>query len=325
MTTAISTDAAQDAIVATDTEAGARIEAALSALSTNTARTYGHALRQWQLWADQNGVPAGLPSADSPELSPPASAIRRYLMERYRDGAKQSTLRMAVAALLKIQRVFGLEQTAADSMIADTFKLFTKEEKEKTARPVRQVAALDAEALAAIRATACQERRDKRGGVESPERALLRGQVDIALCSVLSDAGLRRSEAAVLRWEDIEEVGRYGRLTVHSSKTDAEPRTVHLTPASMQALAAIRDGAGDDELVFGLSVASISRRVKAAAAAAGLGDDFSGHSGRVGLVHRMAARQAPMVVITQQGRWKSPQMVARYARHIEADQAAPYL
>ncbi|GEM_PF-3564434 len=64
--------------------------------------------------------------------------------------------------------------------------------------------------------------------------------VDIALCWVMSDAGMRRS------------------------KTDASPRTVYLTPGAMAHLDAIRpeDADGSDP-VFGLSVASISRRDKA--------------------------------------------------------------
>ena len=57
---------------------------------------------------------------------------------------------------------------------------------------------------------------------------------------------------------------------------------VGLTPATMEDLAAIR-----------LLVVSVSRRVKAAAKAAGPGDDFSGDFGCVGLVHRMAGKRAP--------------------------------
>ena len=50
------------------------------------------------------------------------------------------------------------------------------------------------------------------------------------------------------------------------------------------------DGSGS---VFGLSAPSISRRIRAAAAVAGLGLGFSGHSGRVGMARRMAAAGAP--------------------------------
>ena len=54
-----------------------------------------------------------------------------------------------------------------------------------------------------------------------------------------------------------------------------------LTPTTLEDLAAIC-----------LLGASVNRRVEAAAAkAVGPGDDFSGHSGRAGLVHRMAGKK----------------------------------
>ena len=87
------------------------------------------------------------------------------------------------------------------------------------------------------------------------------------------------------------------------SKTDATPRTVYLTLVAMAHLDAIRpEDADGSEPVFGLSVASISRRVKAAARAAGLGAGYSGHSGRVGMARRMARTGAPTHEIMAQRR-----------------------
>ncbi|MCY4080767.1 MAG: hypothetical protein OXF54_11025 [Caldilineaceae bacterium] len=131
----------------------------------------------------------------------------------------------------------------------------------------RQVSALKVGALAAIYETTCFPRVGRGGVLEWSETALRRGLVDIALCWVMSDAGLGRSEAAALVWDDIARWDNCsGRLTVRRSKTDATPRTVYLTPVAMAHLDAIRpeDADGSDP-VFGLSVASISRRVKAAA------------------------------------------------------------
>ena len=117
--------------------------------------------------------------------------------------------------------------------------------------------------------------------------------------AVLSDAGLRRSEAAALTWSDVQrwEDGS-GRITVVRSKTDAETQgaVVAITPAAMGALSAIRPaGVASDVKVFGLSESQIARRVKAIARAAGLADweFFSGHSGRVGMARRMAQNGAP--------------------------------
>ena len=163
--------------------------------------------------------------------------------------------------------------------------------------------------------------------MESAAQARRRGLVDIALCRVLSDAGLRRGEAAALVWDD---AARWddgsGRLRVGRSKTDAEARTVYLTPASVAAMEAMRPADADGKAsLFGLSAPSISRRIRAAAAAAGLGSGFSGHSGRVGMARRMGAAGAPTHEIMAQGRWKTARMVEVYTRAEEARRAAKWL
>jgi len=159
------------------------------------------------------------------------------------------------------------------------------------------------------------------------DKARRRGLVDIALCRVLSDAGLRRSEAAALVWDDVAIwVDGSGRLTLGRSKSDAEERTVYLTPASVDALGKIRPADADGAAsVFGLSAPSIARRIRSAAATAGLGSGFSGHSGRVGMARRMAAAGAPTHEIMAQGRWKTARMVEVYTRAEEAGRAAKWL
>lgn len=66
-----------------------------------------------------------------------------------------------------------------------------------------------------------------------------------------------------------------------------------ITASTVQALETIRNDAGDEDSVFSMTESTVGRRVKSAAAAAGLGDNFSGHSGRVGLAQCMAAAGAP--------------------------------
>ena len=84
----------------------------------------------------------------------------------------------------------------------------------RLARPQRQAGALTADVLAVIRLTAVQPR--KRGrGFETAEQAAERARFDVALVAVLSDAGLRRSEAAALTWGDIQRWDDgSGRITV---------------------------------------------------------------------------------------------------------------
>ena len=178
-------------------------------------------------------------------------------------------------------------------MVSATLARLAKSEPH--AHAPRQVDGLTAEALAAIQAVACQPRQHARRR-ESPAAAERRGRVDIALCALLSDAGLRRSEAAALTWADISrEPDGSGRVTVRRSKTDqtGEGAVVAVTPGAMAALDAMRHGAPDAAAVFGMRADTLARRVKAAARAAGLGSEFSGHSGRVGCARRMTAAGAP--------------------------------
>ena len=178
--------------------------------------------------------------------------------------------------------------------------------------------------------TAVQPR--KRGrGFETAEQAAERALFDLALVAVLSDAGLRRSEALSLtlgdvqRWDDGS-----GRITVVRSKTDAEGAgaVAAVTPVAMRALDAVRPaGVGGEVKVFGLSESQIARRVKVGAKAAGLAnwEFFSGHSGRVGMARRMAQNGATTHEIERQGRWKQGGgMVGRYSRGESAGSALRY-
>ena len=77
--------------------------------------------------------------------------------------------------------------------------------------------------------------------------------------------------------------------------------------------------------VFGLTGETLANRVRAAAKAAGLGEDFSGHSGRIGMARRMVAAGAPNATVQHQGRWRHGDMVARYTRGEVAGEALKWL
>ena len=183
----------------------------------------------------------------------------------------------------------------------------------------RQAAALTAEALAAIRATAAAPRTGPTGRTESHRAARIRGAVDVALASVMRDAMLRRSEAAALEWADVElRPDGSGRLRVRRSKTDQEGEGAvqYLGKGTAAAVREIRPGNPDpDARVFGLrSGRSVARRLAAMARAAGLEGAFSGHSPRIGMAQDLVASGASVAAVQVAGRWKSPRMPAHYAR-----------
>ena len=74
--------------------------------------------------------------------------------------------------------------------------------------------------------------------------------------------------------------------------------------------------------VFGLSAKQIGRRVQAAAKAAGLGEGFTGHSGRVGMAQDLVKSGVELPALITAGRWKSAKMPARYTERQAADRGA---
>ena len=281
-------------------------------LSDNTRRVYG---AQWRLFNDWCGD-VGLRALPAEPLT-----VARYLAVRAGDGASIATLRLAASAIAKAHQLAGHDSPGQDRGVREALKGWGR----RLARPQRQAGALTADVLSVIRLTAPKPR---ARGLETAEQAAQRARFDLALVAVLSDWGLRRSEAAALTWGDVRRWDDgSGRITVVRSKTDAlaQSAVVAVTPAAMRALDAIRPvGVTSGEKVFGLSESQIARRVKAVARAAGLADweFFSGHSGRVG----MAQNGAPTHEIERQGRWKQGGgMVGRYTRGESAGSALRYL
>ena len=289
-----------------------------SVISDNTRRVYETQWRLFESWCGE----VGLNSLPAEPLT-----VARYLAARANSGSSIATLRLSASAIAKAHEWAGHESPCKDRGVRASLKGLAR----RLGKPQRQAGALTADVLAVIRLTAVQPR--KRGrGFETVAQAAERARFDLALVAVLSDGGLRRSEAAALTWGDVQRWDDgSGRITVIRSKTDveAEGAVVAITPAAMEALDAIRrSGVAGGVKVFGLSQSQIARRVKAIAKAAGLLDWelFSGHSGRVGMARRMAQNGAPTHEIERQGRWKQGGgMVGRYTRGESAGSALRYL
>ena len=304
-------------VVLTEEQRRRVADALESAQSENTRKNYASQLRQFRLWCEQENF-TSLPA--QPEV------VAAYAAELADDGKSMSTIRLAMAAIVDAHRSVGMESPQT-SGVTETLRGLSRQVgvSQKQTRP------LDADALAAIRATALNPRRARGGSLESEETAFRRGRLDIALASVLSDAGLRISEAASLRWRDVLDAENdAGLVYIERSKTDqvGEGAYVVITPDTLVALKRMRQDSEawtDDEPVFGLSMSQISHRVDSMARAAGLGEGYSGHSGRVGLAIRMTRRGAPLQAVQTHGRWKSPSMPARYTRSEKALEALEWL
>ena len=194
----------------------------------------------------------------------------------------------------------------------------------KVGRLQKQAEALTTEVFAMIRSAACNPRRG-RGGLETLEAARSRGNLDIAVISLMRDAMLRVSEAAALTWGDIAtEADSTGRLLIRRSKTDMEGEgaVAFLSVSTMKAIGLIREGALDTDSVFGMRPNQIAARIKKAAQAAGLGDRFSGHSPRVGMARDLARAGIELPSLMNAGRWRTPGMPAHYIRNETAGRSA---
>ena len=111
------------------------------------------------------------------------------------------------------------------------------------------------------------------------------------------------------------------------SKTgqEAEGTVLYIGRAAAEALRAITpEGEIPDANapVFGLSARQIGRRVDAAAKAAGLGEGFTGHSGRVGMAQDLVKSGVELPALITAGRRKSAKMPTRYTERQGADRDA---
>ena len=295
-------------------DARRRITDALDqSLAPTTRANYRAQWKQWATFAAENGYPV-FPSDPV--------HVADWITQRAADGRKPGTIRMGLAAVSAADRQVNLPSPAEDEGVRATMRGITR----VAGRAQKQAAGLTAASLAAIRATACVPRIGRGGSLETAHTAEARGQIDIALISLMRDGMLRRSEAANLPWGDlIEEGDGTGRLTVARSKTDPEGEgaVLFVSAPTMEALRAIMPAeANVDESLFGLSDEQIARRVSSAAAAAGLGEGFTGHSARVGMAQDLARTGTELPGLMTAGRWQSPTMPARYTRAEQAGRGA---
>ena len=274
----------------------------------STRRAYVTGWKHFTSWCFENRCQE-LPSA--------AADVGRYLEHLVEtEGKTLATARLRLTAIAAAHRLGGHPDPTPRPLVKATLKRLARE----YGKPRKQANGLTSEALAAVKATVRIQRihQGKRRRKESEAQAARRAAVDLALLQVMRDGLLRRSEAAALRLGDVEfHADGSGQLHVARYKTDqaSEGQVLYLGPAAVEALLAIRPNEAIIDpatSVFGLSASQISRRIKAAAKMAGLGDGFTAHSRRVGMAQDLSAAGAELPELMAAGRWDSPTMPARY-------------
>ena len=294
------------ATTALEPEINDRIRDTLAASkSKNTLKQYKSALRGWSQFCEETKCDPLDPSFDK---------LAAHLTGMVAAGKSLATVKMTVAAISWMQRQNGSSPASLNENVKTLIEGIARQLAD---RPIKQARALDAESVAVVRG-------HLNGSADRSHRAA----VTMAICSMLAESGLRISEAAALQWQHIEFDTEGATITVVKSKTDGhgEGATVAVTAAAASDLQRIRPvDASPESPVFGLTAQSIGNRIAAITRKAGLGDGFSGHSGRVGLCVRMVKNAAPVASICRQGRWQSSRMVTRYSRKLVATDARQYL
>lgn len=293
-----------DAVVAAATEAHA----------PKTVSSYRTAWKQFVAWCAAEGYEA---------LPCEPTTVAAYLTHRAEAGLSRSTLSIDRAAIRYHHEAEGYDPTGS----AGVRRVMRGLRRRAAGTAQKQATGIRATDLGAIRATACLRRSGPTGRTESEAAAKRRGEVDIALISVMRDAMLRRSEAVALRWTDISfRDDGTGRVLICRSKGDQEGEgvVVFIGKSAARALKAIQPEEFDPEgRVFGLtSGRAISMRIAAAAKAAGLVGEYSGHSPRVGMAKDLVAAGASVAAVQVAGRWRSARLPAMYARGELAGQGA---
>ena len=303
----------------------ARIDDALrDARATNTRAQYRSAWRGWAAWCADHGHQA---------MPADPLAVAAYLAERTEQGAAASTVRAIRAAIGATHRDQGTADPTAHDGVRRVLQGLTRQ---AAGRGRGQARGITADDCAAILATASLPRRTGRG-MESDTAAADRGAVDKAIVAVLFQGGLRRSEAAALRWADVQDAadGRGIVVYVRRSKTDQDGTAADVRYLKNGCAAAIRQlrdrltvrrsglrPTATAPVLGGLNGQSIARRLTAAATAAGIDGRITGHSGRVGLASELTARGASTTETMLAGGWKTARMVAHYSAAATAEQGA---
>ena len=265
----------------------------------NTRRSYESMLRGFDAWRNGGAVD---------DVS-----IANYVAHLEESGKAVATARLALAAIRFRARENG--QSRPDGPItAKALQGYGRWSRNRGRGQVRGIIWEQADEMARL-----------------AERAVsIRGLRDAALIAIMSDGLLRISEAAAIRYTDVDRSrDGTGRVLVARSKSDQEAQgsVLYLRACTMRRVSAwtaasgIRSGplfrrVGKAETVgaAALSVESIRAIIQRWARRAGITGRVSGHSLRVGSAQSLVSAGATLPELQQVGRWRSPEMPAHYAR-----------
>lgn len=304
------------AVVADHTEISTNLrqhaQAARGAYATNTERALRADVAIFTAWCSEAGRQA-LPA--SPET------VAAFI-DTMGASKAPATVRRYVSSVSTFHRAAGV----ANPCEVLAVKLALKRMHREKGRAQAQAAPLTDLLVARMLAAAGTTLRDLR------DKALL-ATAYVTMC--------RRAELVELLREDLQTEGDgFGTVTIRRSKTDQEGvgEVAPITPDAMRQVLAWIDSAKVEKgplfravlkgarVGEALDAGDVARIFKAMARRAGLTTEetarISGHSTRVGAAQDAIRYGAELPAVMQAGRWRTPEMVARYTRRLSARRGA---
>ena len=230
------------------------------------------------------------------------AVVAAYLAERTEQSAAASTVRTARAAIGAAHRDTGQVDPVPHDGVRRVLQGLARQ---AAGRGRGQAQGLTADDCAAILATAAIPRRTGRG-VESETAAAERGAVDKAIVGLLFQGGLRRSEAAALRWADVQEAtdGHGVLVYVRRSKTDqdgtaADVRYVKARRGAIGRELRVADANGRRPRTSASRCCSARSAASAAARALASGSTSTSNSCRTRQSGRPSPRRRPAGLLSQ--------------------------
>lgn len=237
--------------------------------ASNTRKAYEADWRAFVRWTEARGV--------SPALPVDVATCAAWLADMESEGKAVATIRRRARGLAHAHRDAHLETPTSDERIRKLLAGIGRSRAEAGDRPKRK------------RALAASMVRAALANLSTRDRA-------IVLVAMVT--GMRRSELARLRWQDVEPAGDGLLVWVRKSKTDQEGggrptalprgRGVGCPVQALQDLHLEREQFGEGSpiaRVFGCSAWTIAQVIKRAAELAGEDPrDFGAHSARAGMM-----------------------------------------
>lgn len=281
-------------------------ELAGRALSANTQKAYRTDWEAFTRWCADKGYP-WLPASHE--------TVIEYLESD--QTASRATLQRRLASIAALHRAGGHPSPTRHDHVRLALKGLKKSSSQK------QAAGLTVDDARKVRTVLGDGIKDVR---------------DFAILILGRELLARSSELVALKVEDVKfQADGWALVNLLRQKTSTEPDVMAMRPHAVEALSrwltlsGIKEGPLFQSLDRSrtatgrpLDTRDVRRIVKDLARRAGLEDaeNVSAHSMRVGMAQDLSEANFELPAIMQVGGWKSPAMVSRYTRHLDARRSA---